>query len=107
MASGSGPVYATASPPTSGSDRRGVVSTGAPPALRDPLPARVAREVERVADLYVTAQVPRLDFYDKLRRELLLGPDPLSVAQINLRRLVGLVRPGTGLPPGVPERRQP
>jgi hypothetical protein len=81
--------------------------TGAPPALRAPMPARVAREVERVADLYVTAQVPRLDFYDKLRRELLLGPDPLSVAQINLRRLVGLVRPGTGLPPGVPERRQP
>jgi putative nucleotidyltransferase-like protein len=81
--------------------------TGAPHAHRAPIRARVEREVERVADLYVTAQVPRLDFYDKLRRELLLGPDPLSVAQINLRRLIGLVHPGTGLPPGMPERRQP
>ena len=60
--------------------------------------------MERVAELYVTAEVPRLDFYDKFRRELLLGPDPLSVAQINLKRLIGLVRPGTGLPPGMPER---
>jgi hypothetical protein len=78
--------------------------TDAPPALRAPTRAPVEREVERVAELYVTAEVPRLNFYDKFRREILLGPDPLSVAQINLKRLIGLVHPGTGLPPGMPKR---
>jgi hypothetical protein len=78
--------------------------TGAPPALRAPIRAAVEREVERVAELYVRAEVPRLNFYDKFRREILLGPDPLSVAQINLKRLFGLVHPGTGLPPGMPKR---
>jgi hypothetical protein len=81
------------------------VRTGAPAARRGRLGARAAREVARVAELYLRGQVPQLGFYDKLRREFLLGPDPASVARINLKRLKGLARPGSGLPPGIPERR--
>lgn len=79
--------------------------TGAPQRLLGAMRARAERELTRVASLYLRAQVPQLDFYDKLRREFLLGPDPLSVARINLKRLIGLAHPGTGVPPGFPERR--
>ena len=63
------------------------------------------REVRRVARLYRRAEVPQLGFCAKLRRELLLGPEPGSVLVINLKRLLGVMRPRTGLPPGIPERR--
>ncbi len=62
-------------------------------------------ELRRVLAGYRRARVPRLGFYDKLRREFLLGADPILALRVNLKRLRGLARPGTGLPPGMPERR--
>jgi hypothetical protein len=78
---------------------------GGPARLRRPLGFLAAGELERVAVRYRRAQVPRLSLAGKLRRELLLGPDPLSVLQINYKRLKGLASPGSGLPPGMAERR--
>ena len=77
----------------------------APASLRRPLGFLAGRELERVATLYRRARVQPLGLAGKLRRELLLGPDPLSVLRINVKRLRGLARPGTGLPPGMAERR--
>jgi hypothetical protein len=77
----------------------------APQRLLGRIGVRAERELARVASLYLKAQVPRLGFFDKLRREFLLGPDPVSVARINLKRLMGLAHPRTGLPPGLAERR--
>jgi hypothetical protein len=45
--------------------------------------------------------VTQLGTLGKLRRELLLGPGLLSVLRINAKRLSGLARPGTGVPPGM------
>jgi hypothetical protein len=78
--------------------------TGAPARLSRGGPW-AEREIRRVAASYRKSEVPRLAIRGKWRREFLLGPDPLSVLRINLKRLRGLVRPGTGLPPGIPERR--
>jgi hypothetical protein len=80
-------------------------------ARRPPVPlrrlgGRRLREIEQVAALYRTARVAQLGFYGKLRREFLLGPGPQNVLRINLKRLRGLIRPGSGLPPGMVERRQ-
>jgi hypothetical protein len=77
-------------------------SPGAPARLRRIGPRPLAeREVRRVARLYRRAEVPGLGFCAKLRRELLLGPEPGSVLLINLKRLFGIMRPRTGLPPGI------
>lgn len=78
---------------------------GAPARLRRVGRPLAEREVRRVARLYRRAEVPGLGFRAKLRRELLLGPAPGSVLLINLKRLFGIMRPRTGLPPGIPERR--
>jgi hypothetical protein len=78
--------------------------TGAPDRLHWDLGPLSRHEVESVAALYRKGRVPRLGFSGKLRREFLLGPDPISVFRINLKRLRGLMRPQTGLPPGILER---
>jgi hypothetical protein len=71
-----------------------------------PLSGLRDREIEQVAALYRSARVAQLGFYGKLRREFLLGPGPQNVLRINLKRLRGLIRPGSGLPPGMVQRRQ-
>ncbi len=78
--------------------------TGVPERLRRSLGPLPRLEVERVTAFYRNGRVPQLGFSGKLRREFLLGPDPLSVLRINLKRLRGLARPRTGLPPGILER---
>jgi hypothetical protein len=70
------------------------------------LSRRNLKEIEQVAALYRTARVAQLGFYGKLRREFLLGPGPQNVLRINLKRLRGLLRPGSGVPPGMAQRRQ-
>jgi hypothetical protein len=81
---------------------------GAPARLRQAVRRPFAnREIGSLARLYRRAEVPQLGFWAKFRRELLLGPAPVSVLQINLKRLYGVMRPRTGLPPGMPERRGP
>jgi putative nucleotidyltransferase-like protein len=72
-----------------------------PAALRKPIGLVARRELEAVTVLYRGARVTQLGTLDKLRRELLLGPDLLSVLRINAKRLSGLARPGTGVPPGM------
>ena len=72
-----------------------------PGALRKPIGLLARRELEVVARLYRRARVPRVGTLGKLCRELLLGPGLSSVLRINARRLSGLARPGTGLPPGM------
>lgn len=82
------------------------VRTGAPAwLLGRSRGAWAAAELRGVLVGYRRARVPRLGFSDKLRREFLLGADPLLALRVNLKRLRGLARPGTGLPPGMPERR--
>ncbi|HXV23433.1 MAG TPA: nucleotidyltransferase family protein [Alphaproteobacteria bacterium] len=80
--------------------------TSAPERLRK-LGSMSRRQVEQVAFLCRIGRVPQLGFSGKLRREFLLGADPLSVLRINLKRLHGLIRPRTGLPPGILERSRP
>jgi hypothetical protein len=70
-----------------------------------PIGRLARREIRRAAREYLRAEVPAPGGWDKLRREFLLGPDPASVLRINLHRLRGLAHPGTGLPPGIPQRR--
>ena len=81
------------------------VETGAPGPLGRSIGLLAAAEVEAVARLYRRAGVARLSLPAKLRREILLGPDLASVLRINARRLGGLVRPGSGVPEGLAERR--
>jgi hypothetical protein len=72
-----------------------------PAVLRKPIGLVARRELGAVTVLYRAARVTQLGTLGKLRRELLLGPGLLSVLRINAKRLSGLARPGTGVPPGM------
>ena len=81
------------------------IATSAPERLRRPIRPLASAEIDAVATLYRRAGVAPLTLPGKLRRELLLGPDLVSVLRINARRFWGLFRPGSGLPAGLTERR--
>ena len=72
-----------------------------PGALCRSIGLAARHELDRITLFYRRAQVPRLAMMGKLRREILLGPNLLSVLRINAKRLSGIARPGTGLPPGM------
>jgi Uncharacterised nucleotidyltransferase len=73
--------------------------------LPQPLPRPPAgfagREFRRVLAEYRSASPVALGPLAKLRRETLLGPDALKTLRIHARRLKGLVRPRSGLPPAM------